>query len=178
MPRHPGCPAELTLRAARRTKQKERSRASKDRANEAGANVSRRDMLVAAGALATLAAAGPASAAGEHDHSTHAPKSPELLDALEARDSKGLRCVSHCLVSFQEGDTSLADCAAKVHEMLAACSAMATLVASNSSYAAGMAKVCAEVCTDCAAECKKHAGGRGRRQQPHGLRARAAGRIA
>lgn len=121
------------------------------------ATFSRREMIVAAGALASAAAAGPAFAKAEHDHSKHAPKSPALFEALEDCGSKGQLCISHCLVSFTEGDTSLAECASKVHEMAALCAAMSSLVASNSSYVRGLAKTCIEACGDCAAECEMHA---------------------
>lgn len=123
---------------------------------EAGA-LSRREILVGAGALAGAAAGGSAWASGEHDHASHAPRHPELLQALEACLSTGRRCVSHCLVTFEEGDSRLAVCARKVHEMLAICSAMTVLTASNSVYARELAKVCAQACEDCAAECRKHA---------------------
>ncbi len=119
--------------------------------------VSRRDLLVGAGALATLAAGGPALAAGTHDHASHAPQHPGLLAALEACTSTGRLCVSHCLVTFQEGDTSLAACAAKVHEMVAVCDALTELVAANSTHVASLASVCTDVCKECSAECKKHA---------------------
>lgn len=130
---------------------------SKNHEQEEAAILSRREMLVAAGALATVAAAGPAFAKAEHDHSKHAPQLPALFEALEDCTSKGRLCISHCLASFAEGDSSLAACAAKVHEMDAICDAMSTLVAANSSYVSDMAKTCLKACEDCAAECEKHA---------------------
>ncbi len=125
------------------------------------AAVSRRDLLLAAGALASAAAAGPALADGHgsagHDHAAHAPRHPALLEAVEACTATGRRCISHCLTSFEEGDSSLAVCARRVHEMVAICDAMETLLASNSAYAKGMASVCRQACEDCSAECRKHA---------------------
>lgn len=125
----------------------------------ASAELSRRAMLagVGAGVLTSMIAGQSAFAAEGHDHSMHAPKNPGLLEVLERCSSAGRLCIAHCLVSFQEGDTSLADCAAKVHEMLALCEAMETLVGSNSSYVSAMTNVCVEACRDCATECKKHA---------------------
>ncbi len=69
---------------------------------------------------------------------------------------RGERCIAHCLVSFQEGDTELADCASKVTEMLAICGGFSYLVAANSSYNKDYAAVCKQVCEDCATECRKH----------------------
>jgi Cys-rich four helix bundle protein (predicted Tat secretion target) len=128
-----------------------------DAESGSGTSVNRRGLLIAAGALATAAAGGSAWAETKHDHSAHASQRPKLLAALGVCTSAGTACVSHCLASFREGDTSLADCASKVHEMVAVCSAMETLVASNSTYAEAMAKVCLAACEDCAAECRKHA---------------------
>ncbi len=132
-----------------------------DRSDDGDANVSRRELLIGAGigagALATLAASGHARAAGHHDHAQHAPQRPELLKALEECTSTGRRCVSHCLTTFAEGDTSLADCARAVHEMVAVCEAMETLTISNSSHLAVLAKACVDVCETCRAECEKHA---------------------
>ena len=66
------------------------------------------------------------------------------------------RCISHCLKSFQEGDSELADCAAKANEMHAICDAFSCLVTSNSEYVKSYAKVCEQVCADCEKECLKH----------------------
>lgn len=81
---------------------------------------------------------------------------PKLLDAVNDCLATGERCIAHCLVSFQEGDLQLADCAAKVHEMRAVCDGFSYLVASNSEYTKAYAAVCAQVCEDCEKECLKH----------------------
>jgi hypothetical protein len=70
----------------------------------------------------------------KHDHSKHSPQQPTVLDAVNGCLDKGQRCIAHCLVAFQEGDLALADCAAKVHEMQAICSAFSYLLAANSSH--------------------------------------------
>lgn len=119
--------------------------------------LTRRELLLGLGAAAAVAGAGPAMAAmPEHDHSMHSAQQPDVLDAANNCIDKGRRCIAHCLVSFQEGDTSLANCAAKVHEMEAICEAFAYLLAANSSYLKAYAGVCAQVCEDCEKECRKH----------------------
>jgi Cys-rich four helix bundle protein (predicted Tat secretion target) len=124
---------------------------------EAETNITRRDMLLGMSAVATMAYAGSASAAAkEHDHSKHSTQLTDLMDAVNACNDKGRKCVSHCMVSFMEGDTELAACASKVQEMLSVCGGFAYLVASNSSYVKDYARVCEKVCTDCAKECRKH----------------------
>ena len=70
--------------------------------------------------------------------------------------SKGQQCIAHCLVVFQEGDTSLAECAAKVHEMQAICDAYSYLLAANSEYTRDYARICITACEDCEMECRRH----------------------
>ena len=120
-------------------------------------SISRRNVLLGLGAAATMAYTGTASAAMKgHDHSKHSTQLTDLMDAVNACNDKGRRCIAHCMVSFTEGDVELADCASKVQEMLSVCGGFSYLVASNSSYIKDYARVCEKVCTDCAKECKKH----------------------
>lgn len=119
--------------------------------------ISRREVLLGMGAAAAVAYTGTAFAAkSEHDHSKHTAQQPDLLNATNDCVDKGQRCIAHCLVSFQEGDTELADCASKVHEMQAVCGAFSYLLAANSEYVAAYADVCKKVCKDCEKECMKH----------------------
>jgi Cys-rich four helix bundle protein (predicted Tat secretion target) len=129
--------------------------------------ITRRELLIGAGAAATALAGSAvyASDAGKHQHGDHAghrhedhtPRHPQLLDQVNNCIDKGRRCISHCLVAFKEGDTSLAECAAKTHEMEAICQAFAYLVTSNSIYLKDQARICATVCADCEEACKEHA---------------------
>jgi Cys-rich four helix bundle protein (predicted Tat secretion target) len=124
---------------------------------ESTAGISRRDVLAGMGAIATAAYAGAAlSAMPGHDHSKHSARLPDLLDAANNCLDKGQRCIAHCLVSFQEGDVSLADCASKVHEMQAICGAFSYLLAANSGYVKAYAPICEQACRDCEKECRKH----------------------
>ena len=119
--------------------------------------ISRRDILLGIGAIATTTYAGAAvSAMPGHDHSKHTAQLPDLLNATNKCLDKGQRCIAHCLVSFQEGDLELADCAAKVHEMQAICGGFSYLLAANSEYIKAYAGVCEQVCKDCEEECMKH----------------------
>ena len=120
-------------------------------------SVSRRDILLGMGAAATFAYTGTSNAAmSEHDHSKHSPQNTEILDASIACVDKAQRCIAHCLVSFQEGDTELADCASKAHEMKEICSAFSYLLSANSSYIKEYARISDKVCQDCSEECRKH----------------------
>ena len=121
--------------------------------------ISRRELLAGAGALGAALASG-VSLAGDapgHRHEDHAPKYPGVLGAVHDCVSKGQQCVAHCLVAFQEGDTTLADCARKVNEMLPICRAFSYQLAGNSPYVKPLSAVCRQVCKDCEEECRKHA---------------------
>ena len=119
--------------------------------------INRRDLLLAMGAAATAAYTGSAVAAMPgHDHSKHKPQHEDVLRATNECTDKGQRCIAHCLVSFVEGDTELAECASKVHEMKAICDTFSYLVAANSEYTKDYAKVCIAACEDCENICREH----------------------
>lgn len=119
--------------------------------------MSRRELLVGMGAAAAIGYAGTASSAMTgHDHSKHSAQLPDVLNAVNDCVDKGQRCIAHCLVSFKEGDLKLADCASKVHEMQAICTAFSYLLAANSGYVKAYAGICEQVCRDCEKECRKH----------------------
>jgi Cys-rich four helix bundle protein (predicted Tat secretion target) len=119
--------------------------------------ISRRDVLLAMGVAASAAYTGSAAAAMPgHNHGKHTARHPEVLDAANICLDKGQRCIAHCLVSFVEGDTTLAKCASKVHEMQAICGAFSYLLAANSVYSKEYASICGAVCEDCAKECREH----------------------
>jgi Cys-rich four helix bundle protein (predicted Tat secretion target) len=119
--------------------------------------ISRREVLLTMGAAATVAYAGSAAAAMPgHDHSKHKPQHGKVLDATNECLDKGQRCIAHCLVSFVEGDTELAECASKVHEMHAICNAFSYLLAANSKYLKDYASICVAACEDCEKICREH----------------------
>lgn len=125
--------------------------------NQPERGINRREVLLAMGAAATAAYAGSATAAMKgHNHSTHKPKHGDVLDATNDCTDKGQRCIAHCLVSFVEGDTELAKCASKVHEMQAICGAFSYLVTANSTYSKEYAKICVTACEDCEKICREH----------------------
>ena len=120
--------------------------------------ISRRKLLSSAGAIGAALASGLAySADGPgHEHAKHAPRHPDALDAANECSETARLCLAHCLVSFEEGDTTLATCARSVHSMISLCDAFAAQVGSNSKYVDGIAAVCRTACVDCEKECRKH----------------------
>ncbi len=125
----------------------------------------RRQLLVGAGVLA--AGAGIAAAA-EHDHAhehgkehkyfkaERYPRRADLVAATNECISKGVQCLSHCMETFLAGDTTMAECAFAVDQMLAVCNAMYHLAANDSPQLAEMARACIAVCDHCEKECRKH----------------------
>jgi Cys-rich four helix bundle protein (predicted Tat secretion target) len=120
--------------------------------------ISRRTLLSSAGAIGAALAGGLAYAADGpgHEHANHAPRHADALDAANQCSKMARLCLAHCLVSFQEGDTTLAVCARSVHNMISLCDAFSEQVISNSKYIQGIAQVCRTACVDCEKECRKH----------------------
>jgi Cys-rich four helix bundle protein (predicted Tat secretion target) len=123
----------------------------------------RREALTAVGAL-TLAALSSASFAEEeahpHEHHHHhegASKYQPLIDAAASCVVKGEACLAHCLVLLGEGDSSMADCAKAVNQMLATCGALQNLASQGSRLVGAMAKVALDACGECEQACKQHA---------------------
>ncbi|MBM3551738.1 MAG: four-helix bundle copper-binding protein [Alphaproteobacteria bacterium] len=103
-------------------------------------------------AFATQAFAETAGAKMEDMH-------PALYKALEKAAiecvSTGNECLRHCLGMFAMKDTSMTECADSSLQLVAACNALATLAAVNSSHVPALAKVVATMCEDCKKECDK-----------------------
>jgi Cys-rich four helix bundle protein (predicted Tat secretion target) len=129
------------------------------------ATVGRRELLLAgAGAAVLWMGAGRALAAEheQHGHEKHyfeakAPRAHRAL-TVAANDcvAKGQVCLSHCFETFRLGDTTMAECATAVQEMLSVCTALGNLAAYDSRYLKDMARVCIPVCEGCEKECRIH----------------------
>jgi Cys-rich four helix bundle protein (predicted Tat secretion target) len=112
----------------------------------------RRDFMLATGVLALAGASQAAPDAG-------APGKPQgLMELGSACIQVGEECQAHCFQQFAAGDTSLAACAKTVSMMLQMCRALVTAAAQSSPRLKDIARVCGQVCRDCEAACKPHAG--------------------
>jgi Cys-rich four helix bundle protein (predicted Tat secretion target) len=76
--------------------------------------------------------------------------------AASACSSAAEICVGHCVEMLAGGDKTLAACAASSREVAVVCNGLRSLAAQNSAYLASYAKVAAEICKSCEAECRKH----------------------
>lgn len=119
--------------------------------------IKRRDVLTGMGAM--LVASGPGLAYAA-DHAAHAhqlsPAVQAVIDAAAACEQAGEACIAHCMASFRAGDTSLAECATSVQQMVPACTAVGRLAHYDSPHLKAFVAACAKVCADCEAQCRKH----------------------
>jgi Cys-rich four helix bundle protein (predicted Tat secretion target) len=123
----------------------------------------RREMLKTLGAAMAAAIAGSALAAEQeqHDHSHHdhaAMTNPYAALIASSSDclKTGEACLAHCLVLLGQGDKEMAACAQSVNGLLAICGTLGKLAGQNSKHTVALAKVAADVCTECEKECRKH----------------------
>ena len=64
--------------------------------------------------------------------------------------------MSHCLEIFRAGDTTMAERARVLADMLPVCRSRAALAAYDSPHLKVLADVCTAVCRDWEKECRKH----------------------
>ena len=83
-----------------------------------------------------------------------------VIDACNACMKTGEACVAMCNEMLRHGMTDLADCHARVVDMLTMCEATGKLAATNTAPSArlkALAGLCAETCRDCERACKPQA---------------------
>lgn len=126
--------------------------------------MNRRDALIAtAGGVAALSLPVLAQAPAPAPKAAPAPKSDApaintaLYEAAMGCLKAGEECLDHCIRTLSTGDKSMAECAGTVRAMLPMCEAIVELTRLNSKHLKALAAVCAKVCRDCEAACKKHA---------------------
>ncbi|MBK7976058.1 MAG: Csp1 family four helix bundle copper storage protein [Deltaproteobacteria bacterium] len=117
-------------------------------------SIRRREVMVGA---AGILAAGVASSAFAAEGAPSAPVSATALAGAAARCvDAGNECLQHCLDMLSAGDTTLADCAREVRQMVAVCAAAGPMAYAGGKRLGGFARVCADVCGDCEKACRKH----------------------
>jgi len=123
-------------------------------------DLNRRDFVAVVGAgLALAATAGadePKKGVAPKPAAPPSAKELEVARTAAACVAAGELCVAHCGRELATGNTAMASCNARVHDMLATCRAMVTLASSASPLSRAMAAVCADACKACAAACLEH----------------------
>lgn len=115
----------------------------------------RREFIAAAGTVAAAASASQAFAQMAAEEPMHPPKYKALEDSAADCVVSGNDCLRHCLGMYKMKDTSMAECADAVFQLVAGCAALSTLAAVNSAHTGHFAKVVEMLCNDCKAECDK-----------------------
>ncbi len=118
----------------------------------------RRGMFFAMGAAAVSASALPgiSQEMPMSHHMMGSAKHQALIDAASTCSSDAELCTSHCVELLTNGDKTMASCAANSREVSVICSGLRSLAAQDSPHLASYAKVAAEACRSCEAECRKH----------------------
>jgi Cys-rich four helix bundle protein (predicted Tat secretion target) len=138
--------------------------------------MNRRDALFTTGSMVLSASLGALACGGGTAVAQNTPKAPPspapptgghahahggdagLAHAAHHCMAAGEACISHCIGMLSSGDTSMAGCMKAVHDMKAVMEGLAAAASSGSKHLPALAKVAAEFCKDCEAECRKHEG--------------------
>ena len=115
----------------------------------------RRDVIAAAAATAAIGVASQAMAQGASSTSMHPPKYKALEESSARCVATGEDCLRHCLGMLSMKDTSMAGCTDAAYQVVAACGALHTLAAVNSTHVPALAKAVANICVACQKECEK-----------------------
>jgi len=110
---------------------------------------------VASATQAFAQATGTAPAGGAAMQDMHPALYKNLENASIECVSTGNDCLRHCFGMFAMKDTSMAGCANAAFQLVAACNALASLAAVNSSQVGPLAKTVAVICEDCKKQCDK-----------------------
>ncbi|ATQ66622.1 MULTISPECIES: four-helix bundle copper-binding protein [Methylosinus] len=121
----------------------------------------RRQFVAAIGAAAAAASASRAFAQTTQGLAPGAPvhhhpaKYHALMETSAKCVSTGNECLRHCFGMLSMNDTSMADCTKASYDLVAACAALETLSAVNSSATPALAKTVYDVCMACKKECDR-----------------------
>jgi Cys-rich four helix bundle protein (predicted Tat secretion target) len=115
----------------------------------------RRDFITVIGAAAAIGAASQALAQGAGGASMHPAKYKALQESSGRCVATGNDCLRHCLGMLTMKDVSMAACTDSAYQLVAACSALQSLAAVNSTHLAAFAKAVGEICIACQKECDK-----------------------
>ena len=118
----------------------------------------RRDLVLALGLAAASGAATQAAAQGAGAGpaaSMHPAKYKALVEATAKCVGTGKDCLRHCFGMLAMNDTSMSGCADSAYQVVAACDALQSLAAVNSTHVPPLARAVADICVSCQRECEK-----------------------
>jgi Cys-rich four helix bundle protein (predicted Tat secretion target) len=124
--------------------------------------VHRRDMIIGAMAGGAIVATSPANA----QHQAHVKPNTARQTRISAYRrlatlahncvSTGENCLSHCTTLFLQGETSLAECADIVQQMIHVCRSVHGLAVNGSPFVGQMSEACVAVNEACRNTCLTH----------------------
>ncbi|WP_424360806.1 four-helix bundle copper-binding protein [Methylocystis parvus] len=115
----------------------------------------RRDFIATLGAVAAAASVSSAFAEEKKVAHHHPAQYKGLSDAAAKCVLEGSNCLRHCFGMLSMGDSSMAECTKATYDTIAACAALESLSATNSTFTPAMAKTVATICEACKKECDK-----------------------
>lgn len=118
----------------------------------------RQAIKIAAGsaAAATAFMGGAATAAQSHKHHNTANANEHLAGEALACSRSGEACLKMCFDMLATGDSSMAECARAVRELVIACDALAGMAIHDSKHLASYAEVTSKICDECREQCLSH----------------------
>lgn len=120
-------------------------------------DTTKRNLIKGIVATSAVIAAAPTFAEMDHSHHHHMDSlNKALIKIANECAQHGDECIAHCIELFKTGDTSLANCADTVNEMIVMCRALAKMATYESEDLKAVAKICIDVCQRCVDECSKH----------------------
>lgn len=120
------------------------------------ADATKRNLMKGIVASSALLAAVPSLSKMDHSHHHMGKLNKDLIKIANECAQHGDECIDHCIALFKTGDTSLANCADTVNEMIVMCRALAKMATYQSEDLKAVAKICINVCQRCVDECSKH----------------------
>jgi len=116
----------------------------------------RRDVIRMGVSVLTLAGVAHAAEQSPETAGESSNGAAALSKAIADCVVTGNACLEHCLKALGNGDTTLAECATNVRDMLAVCAATQTLITGSSARTKAGVQLCLDVCADCERACRKH----------------------
>jgi len=88
---------------------------------------------------------------------TLSPSESLVASSLALCSATATQCLSFCIESLAAGDTSMAECARSVRDVMVLCEASKELIYARSPNTRALLTLCRQVCANCQKTCEVHA---------------------
>ena len=120
--------------------------------------IDRRTLFARVGAMAVVGGAVLPAGLAAAQSAKSWDANDALIDAALHCAKESEACLAHCINSFKDGSTMLAECSGLVVETSTICSTLVTLASGGSGRLQSMARLTIASCKACEKECRLHAG--------------------